>query len=669
MSIMRRDVLRIRGYAIEKPSDYPSLRNSLTHKITTRVDEDDELFIGYGLMPNPMPFTMQDNYALEESELEFPSIVLENEFLEAVFLPTLGGRLWSLYDKKAKRDLVTRNPVFKPGNFAIRNAWVAGGIEWNIGRRGHDTRTSSPLFAARLALPDGTPVLRLYEFCRDRAATYQMEFFLPDGEKFLFARMRIVNPNEYTVPMYHFSNTAVTECADMRIVTPAYTTFANAYVNDSEHALTKLPLPFSEGFDATRPTNFWSCKDHFFNIPAQERKFEGAIYGDGYGLIQCSTDRLRGRKLFVWGQCAGGRHWQRRLTSPEAPDYLEIQAGLGKTQMECIPMPPKTAWEWLEAYGPIRTNPDDIFGDWEHAIATVASELEKELPRARLDRMLAETRDSVARQPGELLFRGSGWGALDRELRGHTGAPQLPAYLDYGTCDEENADFLKLLRTGSFGEKNPDEPPSGYMIQEEWFDLIRKAAAGPDAENYYTLYHLALNYYCRNDFERAEQYLRRSLALRKSRWALHALANVFRMTGRLKECAGLFRDLVRDYGTNLSLVKEAFKNFSEGGAYPEALEAYHGLPDASKVPLVRFFYAEALAHSGNLAEAEDILFADGGIEVPDIREGENSTSAVYLYIQKEKARREGKILKDDEIEIPFSMDLRMTVPDPRRKQQ
>ena len=202
-----------------------------------------------------------------------------------------------------------------------------------------------------------------------------------------------------------------------------------------------------------------------------------------------------------------------------------------------------------------------------------------------------------------------------------------------------------------------------------WFDLIRKAAAGPDAENYYTLYHLALNYYCRNDFERAEQYLRRSLALRKSRWALHALANVFRVTGRLKECAELFRDLVRDYGTDLSLVKEAFKNFSEAGAYAEALEAYHGLPDASKVPLVRFFYAEALAHSGNLAEAEDILFADGGIEVPDIREGENSTSAVYLYIQKEKAHREGKILKDDEIEIPFSMDLRMTVPDPRRKQQ
>lgn len=55
MASIRRDVLHIRGYAIQKPSAYPSLRNSLIHKITTQVDEDDELFIGYGLMPNPMP--------------------------------------------------------------------------------------------------------------------------------------------------------------------------------------------------------------------------------------------------------------------------------------------------------------------------------------------------------------------------------------------------------------------------------------------------------------------------------------------------------------------------------------------------------------------------------------------------------------------------------------
>lgn len=242
---------------------------------------------------------------------------------------------------------------------------------------------------------------------------------------------------------------------------------------------------------------------------------------------------------------------------------------------------------------------------------------------------------------------------MDRELREHTGAPQLPDYLDFVSCDEENADFLKLLRTGSFGEKDPGEAPSGYMIQDEWFELIRKAAHGADAGNYYTLYHLALNYYCRNDFERAESLLEKSLALRKSRWAHPALANVYRMTGRMRKGRGNFPRTVSGIRRRSFLLKEAFKNFSEAGAYDDAKEVYRQLPEESKVPLVRFFYAEALAYTGDLAGAEAILLANGGIVIPDIREGENSTSAVYVYIQQEKARREGRILKEEETGFLF----------------
>lgn len=163
--------------------------------------------------------------------------------------------------------------------------------------------------------------------------------------------------------------------------------------------------------------------------------------------------------------------------------------------------------------------------------------------------------------------------------------------------------------------------------------------------------------------------MKNSLALRKSRWALHALANVYRMTGRMRKGAAIFRELSLEYADDLSLLKEAFKNFSEAGAYDDAKEVYRQLPEESKVPLVRFFYAEALAHTGDLAGAEAILLANGGIVIPDIREGENSTSAVYVYIQQEKTRREGRILKEEEIGIPFSMDLRMTVPIPENRQK
>jgi hypothetical protein len=84
-----------------------------------------------------LPYTMQDRYDRVLENIEFPIIVMENQFLKAEFIPALGGRLWSLYDKKRKRNILYKNPVFRPANLAIREAWFSGGIEWNIGRFGH----------------------------------------------------------------------------------------------------------------------------------------------------------------------------------------------------------------------------------------------------------------------------------------------------------------------------------------------------------------------------------------------------------------------------------------------------------------------------------------------------------------------------------------------------
>ena len=53
--------------------------------------------------------------------------------------------------------------------------------------------------------------------------------------------------------------------------------------------------------------------DLFFDIPAAGRKWEAALDGKGVGLVQASTDRLQGRKLFMWGSGSGGRHWEEFL--------------------------------------------------------------------------------------------------------------------------------------------------------------------------------------------------------------------------------------------------------------------------------------------------------------------------------------------------------------------
>ncbi len=623
MSRLYLEKKRIRGNKLGEGNHFPAMRNALGQKFESRAGEDDGLFIGYGMLPNIMPHSMQDQYSREEEDLCFDSAVLENGNLKAVFLPGLGGRLWSLQDKRTGRDLIYENPVFRPVNFALRNAWIAGGVEWNIGGRGHGAYTLSPLFTAELEDEDGTPVLRMYEFCRERGVTWQMDFFLPEGSEFLFARMRVVNPRKEVVPMYWWSNIAVREIGRQRVVAPAESTYSNAYEDEKHHPLSKWDLPFAEGFDCTFPKNHELPKDHFFNIPDGRRKFEALISEDGLGLVHASTRRLAGRKLFVWGQSPGGRHWQRRLSSPSAPDYLEIQAGLCKTQMECCPMPPESAWEWLEAYGSLTTRPEEIFSSWDSAVREAESALEAVLPESRLDSMLLRTRETFALKKGRLLFSGSAWGALENLRRLHGNEPPLSAHLDFGEPGAEQEPWIGLLKYGSLPETDPETVFPSYQIQKEWFELLKKSSAGTAGSfQWNTWLHLGLCHYYREDFERAEECFRNSLHLASSPLALYAMANLCRATGRKESSATFFRAVLRKRLYDISLAKECFRGILEAGKAEMILELFPLLPEKSQaVPMLRLLYASALAETGDWRAAQTILEEAGGLTSRTFRKG------------------------------------------------
>lgn len=122
MSTLTFEKMSIPGSHLGKDGNYPILYKQKMFEKTSILDESEGLYINYGNILHMLPYTSQDDYDRKNENQEFDVAVLENDYLKATFVPQLGGRMWSLYDKVNKRDLIINNPVFRPCNFAVRNA-------------------------------------------------------------------------------------------------------------------------------------------------------------------------------------------------------------------------------------------------------------------------------------------------------------------------------------------------------------------------------------------------------------------------------------------------------------------------------------------------------------------------------------------------------------------
>ena len=76
---------------------------------------------------------------------------------------------------------------------------------------------------------------------------------------------------------------------------------------------------------------------------------------------------------------------------------------------------------------------------------------------------------------------------------------------------------------------------------------------------------------------------------------------------------------------------------------------------------VRLIYARAKAMTGDIAGAEALLYENGGLEVPDIREGENSITDLWFYIQKCKAEQNGEEYNEKALTPPDFANFRMMI--------
>jgi tetratricopeptide (TPR) repeat protein len=574
--------------------------------------------VGYGYPRSLYPYQQQDGYGRHLSARALNVVVLENERLRAVFLPELGGRLWELFDKTVSKQLLHSPPSIQFANLALRNAWFAGGVEWNIGTRGHSPTTCSPLHAGIVTAGNGLQILRMWEFERLREVVFQVDAWLPADSPVLLISVRIQNPNAETVPMYWWSNAAVPQTDGTRVIAPARFAFASSYTD----GIDRVDPTHDGGMDRTWPRNNPRARDFFFGLPARQRKWILAADQDGDGLAMLSTSKLLGRKLFVWGQGTGGGRWQEWL-SPDGGRYAEIQAGLASTQFEHVPMPGGTEWGWTEAYGNARVDPGHAHGNWPDAVEHCEQRVDALLSLRSLGASHAEAQLSFDRPPEQMITTGTGWGALEAIRRHRHGSSWLsgsgtPFVL--ASITEDQQPWLDLLAGAAFSGSRT------FVAGRDWQRLLERAP-----ENAQTLLHRGVLRHACGDLNQARSLYGASLARDPSAAAHRGLAIAALQANDTEDAIDSYLTACSLDPTSRPLLIEAVTTFINFNAAQRALDLLHGaatlFPDDGRL---RCLSAMALARTGRSEEAAELLRR--GLEVPDLREGENSLSTLWTQV-------------------------------------
>ena len=357
----------------------------------------------------PLPF--YDRIAENAESYSWDAIFLENEFLEVMILPQIGGRIHAARDKTNGYDIFYRQDVIKPALVGLAGPWISGGVEFNWPQH-HRPATFMPVDAEIEHHPDGSVTV----WCSDHDPMQRMKGMhgvcLHPGRSVIELKVRAHNRTTLTQTFLWWANVAtrvhegyqsffppdVDYVADhARRSMSAYPLCEGQYygVDYAERARDGVPVseaptqyvaPASGG---KSPVNYAANDLSFYaNIPvptsymcmgSEEDFFGGYDHIRQAGVVHVANHHISpGKKQWTWGNHDFGYAWDRSLTDAtsdgEHPPYIEIMAGVyTDNQPDFAFLMPGETKTWSQFWYPIRE-----IGPACHANEDAAASLRRE---------------------------------------------------------------------------------------------------------------------------------------------------------------------------------------------------------------------------------------------------------------------------------------------------
>lgn len=276
----------------------------------------------------PNPFT--DRVSTERSERTYRAIYLENEYVQLMLLPEIGGRIHAGRDKTNGYDFFYRQHVIKPALVGLLGPWISGGVEFNWPQH-HRPSTFMPVHASIEEGEDGSATVWLSEHDPMLRMKGMVGICLHPGRSIVEARVRLYNRTPFPQTFLWWANVAVRVHDQYQAFFPPDVTFV---ADHAKRAISHFPIARNYYYDVDYragvdlrwyknipvPTSYMVTQSNYDFFGGYDHQHEA-------GFVHVADRHVApGKKLWTWGSGEFGQAWDRNLTDTDGP-YIELMAG------------------------------------------------------------------------------------------------------------------------------------------------------------------------------------------------------------------------------------------------------------------------------------------------------------------------------------------------------
>ncbi|MEH6304044.1 DUF5107 domain-containing protein [Olivibacter sp. CPCC 100613] len=267
------------------------------------------------------PYFRFDGFTEKAISKEWKIVELENDFLKLQIMPEIGGKIWTAYDKKGKRDFIYNNEVIKFRDIAMRGPWTSGGIEANYGIIGHTPNTSTPVDYLTRKNKDGSVSCFISTLDLLTRTRWTIEIKLEKDKAYFSTRSFWTNSNPIEQPYYTWMNLGVPAGDDLQFLYPG-----SHYIGHDGESHSWPIDEMGRNLSRYKENDFGGSKSYHV-LGVHSNYFSAYWEASDYGMIRFADreDKL-GKKIFLWAQSGEGKIWEQLLTD-KSGQYVEIQSG------------------------------------------------------------------------------------------------------------------------------------------------------------------------------------------------------------------------------------------------------------------------------------------------------------------------------------------------------